>query len=796
MFRSNRRWVWRVVFSLLGLAMLGLVAIAMALRFWYIPHAAEYRDQIAALIAKAAGNPITIGAVNGAWEGARPTLEFKDIIVYDDAQRAALKLDRIYGVLSWWSLFYGSVEFYRLEVDHPTLAVRRDKAGKLFLAGIELPQGDNSGDTSLGDWLLEQDSLVVKNATLSWQDEAASGSTLVLTELALRLENRGAHHRFGLNARPPSDIASPVVVYGDVQGRKMSQWRHWRGEIVSELNDVDLATLRHFIPIPNELKQGSGGVKLTLTGDGNGHIGAVADLALKKVRAQFNPDVAELVVEQVTGKLGFKDLAPGFEVTTQNLVVQLNNDNKDWRPGDAKIVFHPASGKQPETGEITTKQIDLTGLLVVLQSVPLPADTHAKLSQFAPAGQLNNFTIGWTRNGSTLTGYRLKGAFRNMDLAPVGKIPGFSGLSGTVDGTQQGGHLSIKSQNTKFNAPAILAEVLPLDTLAAEARWQATNDGINLNVDNFIFENSDGSVSAKATYRSVAGTPGWIDLDGKIISGNARAVYRYVPIVVPVGVRDWLKNGLLAGKSESGSFKLKGNLYDFPYPNDDKGVFEFVAKVHDGSLLYAPGWPKIDGMTADIVFRGITMDIVGTSAQVFTSHAKHVHISIADLAHHDPVALIAAQAEGNIEDGLRFIAESGVRNIIGGVTDRFTGSGKSRLDLKVSLPIARRQETQVAGDWEFLSGQVNDKNNAIPPLTKITGHLLFSERGIEANKLKGEVLGGPAEALFTTSKDREITIRAKGRAKADGLYAIYKNPALKYFSGSGDWAGDINIHKG
>lgn len=796
MLRSNRRRIWRIVLSLLGLAALCLVAVALALRFWYIPHAAEYRDQISSLISKAAGSPITIGAVNGAWEGPRPTLEFKDIIVYDDAQRAALKLDRIYGVLSWWSLLVGSVEFYRLEVDHPTLALRRDKAGKLFLAGIELPPGDNTGDTSLGDWLLEQGNLVVNNATLSWQDAAIGDNILVLTELGFRLENRGAHHRFGLNGRPPSEIADPVVVYGDVQGRRVSQWQHWRGEIVSELSNVDLATLRHFIPIPTELKQGSGGVKLTLKGDGNGHIGAVAELALKNVRAQFNPDVAELAVAQVTGKLGFKDLAPGFEVTTRNLVVQLSNDKKNWRPGDAKIVFRPASGKQSETGEITTKQIDLTGLLVVLQSVPLPADTHAQLRKFAPAGQLNDFTLGWTRDASKLTGYRLKGAFRNLDIAPVGPLPGFSGLSGTVDGTQQGGQLSIKSQNTKFNAPTILAEVLPLDTLVAEARWQATNDGVNLNVDNFMFENGDGVISAKAVYRSVAGTPGWIDLDGKLIRGDARAVYRYVPIVVPLGVRDWLKHGLLAGKSESGSFKLKGNLFDFPFPNDEKGVFEFLAKAHDGSLRYAPNWPKIDNMTAAIAFRGITMDIVGTSAQVFGSHAKNVHISIADLAHHDPVAVISAQAEGNVEDGLRYIAESGVRDMIGGATDRLSGSGKSKLDLKLSLPIARLNETQVAGDWEFLLGQVIDKNNTIPPLNKISGHLLFSERGIETNKLKGELLGGPAEALFTTSKDRVITIRAKGRATADGVYAVYKNPAIKYFSGSGDWTGDINIHKG
>ena len=796
MLRPNRRRLWRIVFSLFGLLMVALIAVAAALRLWYIPHASEYRDQIAAVISKATGNPITIGAVQGAWEGSRPTLEFKDIIVYDDAQRAALKLDRIYGVLSWWSLLIGSIEFHRLEVDHPTLSIRREKSGKIFLAGIEIPQADSSGEASIGDWLLKQGTLLVNNGSLSWQDQTISDNVLVLTELGLRLENRGAHHRFGLNGRPPSEIASPVVVYGDVVGGKIAQWQHWRGEIVSELSNVDLATLRHFIPIPQELKQGLGGVRLVMKGNGNGHVEASADLALQNIRVQFNPEVPELVVAKVTGKLGLKDLAPGFEVTTQNLAVQLNEENKDWRPGDVKIVFHPANGNKSESTDITTKQIDLTGLLVVLQSVPLPADIHAKLRQFSPAGQLSNFTLGWTRAESKVTGYRLSGTFDKVNLAPAGNIPGFTGLSGTVDGTQQGGKLSINSRNATFKAPAFLVEVLPLDTLVAEARWQATKDGVNLNVDNFMFENGDGAISAKAIYQTVPGTLGFLDLDGKLLRGDARSVYRYVPTVVPIGVRDWLKNSLLAGKSESGSFKLKGNLYDFPFPNDDKGVFEFLAKAHDGSLRYAPNWPKVDDMNVDIAFRGITMDIVGTSAQVFGSRAKNVRIRIADLAHHDPVAIITAKAEGNVEDGLRYIAESGVRDMIGGATDRFTGSGKSKLDLQLTLPIARLHETQLSGDWEFLSGQVIDKLGAIPPLNKVTGHLQFSERGIEANKLKGDVLGGPAEAVFTTSKDRVISIKAKGRATAEGLYGAYQNAALKYFDGAGDWAGDIQVRKG
>ncbi len=796
MHSLSRRWVWRVLLSLFILALLGVIAVALALRFWYVPHASDYRDKIASLISNTAGTPITIQSVAGAWEGIRPTLEFKQVQVYDHNSRPALKLDRIYGVLSWWSLLYGSIEFYRLEIDQPTLAMRRDKSGKFFLAGIELPQGGPAEDTEAADWLLQQRSVVVNDATLSWQDAMVSDAVLKLTGLGFRLENRGSLHNFGLTARPPSEVASPIVVQGSVRGQTFSQLRNWSGDINTQLNNVDLNTLRHFLPIPQELRQGSGALKLVFSGDGKGRVGVSADLTLKDVRAQFNPNVAELALAEVTGKVGLRDLAPGFEVTTENLAVKWADTQQPWRPGDAKIVFHPATDKQPERGEITTKQVDSTGLLVVLQSIPLPEDTRTQLRKFAPAGQLQDFIVGWTRNNNGLSQYQLKGQFRDLALAPHDDIPGFSGLSGGINANQDGGGLILDSKAVTYRAPTMFVEPLVFDTLSAQARWKTTKDGVDVSVEKAAFANSDGAMSLAGRYRSIAGTPGWADVNGKLLRGDARGIWRYVPKIVPDKVREWMKVALIAGKSESGSFKLQGNLYDFPFADDKGGIFEVVADAHDGIVRPMPDWPKVEDIAVRLIFRGITMDIVGNNGRIFQSNIKQGRIRIADLAHHDPVVEIALQGDSSVQDGLRYIAESEVHNFIGGATDRFAGSGKSKLDLKLSIPLARLSETRVAGTWQFLNGLLTDKQKAIPDLTKINGPLLFSERGIASKLLQGEVLGGPGQATITTDKSNKITINAKGKATAAGVLKQYKNPAIQYFSGSGDWSGVIQVHNG
>ena len=792
----SRRWVWRVALALIILVLAGLLAVGVALRFWYVPHASEYRDKIAAVISNTAGTPISIEAVRGNWEGLRPALEFKSLTVFDHNNHAAVKLDRIYGVLSWWSLLYGSIEFFRIEIDRPTLALRRDQAGKFFLSGIELPQGDPTEDTGLADWLLKQRSVVIKNATLSWQDAKVNDEALILTEIGFRLENRGDHHNFGLAAKPPSEIADPIAISGNVRGATFAQLRNWSGEIETQLQNIDLATLRKFLPVPTELRRGSGGVKLIFSGDGRGHIGVTSDLNLKNVQAQFNVNVAPLELAEISGKIGVKHLAPGFEATSNDLTVKLSGRALSWRPGNAKIVFVAGDEKRPERAEISTKQIELTGLLAVLQSVPLPTGTHAQLRQFAPSGQLNDFFIGWTRTAAGLSEYQLKGQFQNLATAPHDKFPGFSGLSGSIDANQVGGGLALNSKALVVEAPALFVEELKFATLTSRATWKTTQDGVDIKIADFSFANEDGAISVTGLYKSVAGTPGWTDLKGQLLRGDARGVWRYVPRVVPDSVRNWLKASMLAGKSESGSFRLKGNLFDFPFADDKGGVFEVIADAHDGAVRYVPDWPRVEDISAKLIFRGITMDVIGYSGRVFQSKIKSARIRVADLAHHDPVVNLELRAESNVRDGLRFISESHVKEFINHASDRFDGSGVSNLDLVLTMPLARRHETRITGDWEFLNGKVTDKQEAVPDLDKISGHLLFSERGIDAKQLRGETLGGPAQAIFSTDKDHRLTINASGKATAQGVYAQYKSPAIKYFSGAGDWAGVIQIYRG
>ena len=64
------------------------------------------------------------------------------------------------------------------------------------------------------DRLLALHMLVVRNARVTWTDEARGAPQLALQGLQLRLENHGDRHRFGLSARSPGVRDGVVEIRG------------------------------------------------------------------------------------------------------------------------------------------------------------------------------------------------------------------------------------------------------------------------------------------------------------------------------------------------------------------------------------------------------------------------------------------------------------------------------------------------------------------------------------------------------------------------------------------------------
>ncbi|MDP2134301.1 MAG: TIGR02099 family protein, partial [Sulfuritalea sp.] len=237
--------------------------LLVTLRYAILPQIESYRGNVEHLISAAINRPVGIRSIEAGWSGLHPELKLAGFEIRDAEGRAALGFDLVEAELSWSSLWHLELRLARLELNAPSLLLRRDRDGRFFAAGLEItPQaGDEEG---FADWLLVQERVVIRNAGIAWHDELRNAAPLELTQLNFQLDNRGSRHRFGLTAAPPEHLAARIDIRGEFRGRDLDQFQAWKGDVYAELDYADLAGWRTWVDYPVALPQGSGALRLWL----------------------------------------------------------------------------------------------------------------------------------------------------------------------------------------------------------------------------------------------------------------------------------------------------------------------------------------------------------------------------------------------------------------------------------------------------------------------------------------------------------------------------------------------------
>src|SRR5512144_723009 len=133
-------------------------ALLLVIRLVVFPQVEARRDDIAQWMTKRIGQPVEIDGFDSGWDGWNPKLSVRGFRVRaKDASRSVLlELPRVDLLIAWTSLPLLDLRLKELVIDGPRLALRRDTAGKLHLAGIERDANDGADDSAVADWLMRQ----------------------------------------------------------------------------------------------------------------------------------------------------------------------------------------------------------------------------------------------------------------------------------------------------------------------------------------------------------------------------------------------------------------------------------------------------------------------------------------------------------------------------------------------------------------------------------------------------------------------------------------------------------------
>lgn len=806
---------FRLLLGGLVVAWLLFAAVVLVLRYQVLPDIARYRDQIEQLASRAVGLPVRIGGVSAGWAGLRPELFLDGVRLLDQEGREALSFRRVEAVLSWRSLAFRELRLHRLVAEGPTVRSERLADGRIFVAGFQVHPSPES-DSALADWVLHQDEIRVVGARVDWRDglrqpapEGGEAPLLRLDEVNLRLENSGRQHRFALQAVPPAALAGRVELRGELEGDSLRRLSDWRGRFYLAAPSLDFARWLPWFDLPVKLSQGRGGMRLWGRLDG-GPAEISADLALAGVRVQLGAageaetPLPELALAHFQGRLGWRRDGAKHEVTGQDLSLALSDGlalppsgfHLQWTPLD------PAQGGG-SSGLLALTEIDLGHLARLSTYLPLDRNSRQTLQDYAPEGELRNLKLLWRGNAERLQNFSLSVDFAALGMRPNGLLPGFENLSGHLVADEGKGQLEIDSSPLVLHFPAVFPQPrIPLDELKARVGWTTAGGLLDVRLQEASFAGPDAAGGGSGSYRLALNDqapgeyqlPGQLELKAQVTDADATAVWRYLPHLIAADVRDWVRDAVRGGRVRSANLVLRGPLAAFPFPNNQGGQFLVTAKVNDGRLHYAPGWPEIGGLETELRFEGAGASFAAQQAVTAGVKLGKVQAAIADFAAASPRLVIDGEAQGPVPGFLRFLDQSPLGEMLGRFYEDIRLDGEGKLRLGLDIPLDDPEAARVRGDFDLAAASAL-VDPLLPPVLGLAGRVSFTEKNAQANALAGQIFGRPLR-VDLRAEGNEVRVAAFGEATAEALQGQYPSPLLGALSGTLPWQAAVSVRDG
>ena len=409
------------------------------------------------------------------------------------------------------------------------------------------------------------------------------------------------------------------------------------------------------------------------------------------------PDLPELDLTELSGRIGWKQSDTGFEVTTSRLGLTTTGGPDAPAGGfPAALQRRPARARQRAASCRRTRSISRRSSALA-DHLPLGPEARKQLAEYSPKGSLHDVVVRWTGDWREPRQYSVRGRFQGLSLNRAGKIPGFTGVSGAVEANERGGTLSLQlAEGHRGHAARVPRRRSSSTRSSAQVSWARSGGETELRLNNISFSNPHlagtvfGSLphggrdarrhrsyrqpdAGRRALRRAATSRWW---SGKT---RARLARRRVPRG-PVERRDAAPQGQSRRIPVS---RRQGRRV----PGDGQGHRMARCRLRETAGRRSRTSPAISCSAAS-AWRC-------TRARApFSAHAsRNVHAEIPDLLQPEKVVLnVTGEAEGPTGDFLAFIEKSPVTGMIDHFTDGWQAQGTGKLALKLAIPLRRHRE--------------------------------------------------------------------------------------------------------
>ena len=790
-------------------------AAFLSLRYVILPNIDHYKPEVERLASHFISRPITINAIYADWSGLNPRLRLDNLIIYNQQGERALILPDVTATVSWWSALTAKLRLDQLEIRRPDLEVERDKDGKIFVGGMFIDLAKQDHGSGL-EWLLTQHQIVIRDGWVRWQDHLREAPDLTLSSVNFVLQNQWRTHRAALHATPPEELAAPIDVRAEFThpafAARISDMNQWVGELFIDWSKTNLDAWKPYVNWPYKLAGGTGALRSWLRFDHRVVVNVTADLDLENLSVQLDEGLDPLKLVAVSGRVSAGEVASGLKqkilsfgahghaITLSNF--SLRTDQGEVLPSTTAHHFYTASRDgRDEHHELQITELDLEALSRLAGHFPLSVHERQMLTDFAPRGQLHNFLANWDGSVPGSGKYRMSGKFEKLALRQQSAraatanspsrdaFPGFEGLSGEIDATQDGGIAKLNGKDVIFYVSDFLNNPsLSFDDLALDASWSLRErNRLTMKVANMQFTQAGLKGSLEASHSLplpfTRGKLGEVDMHLRIPTLELTSVGGFLPSGIPQSTRDWISRALVDGLAHDLQLSVKGELDKFPFHakrsgEKSSGMFKISARINDAKLNPAPFefgsdkrtplWPRIDDIKGSLMLDQTRIQVHADSARIAGVQVSAVEAVIPDYLSNHSVLDLSGNANGSLQSMLAIVNNTPISGWIDGITEEAKATGNARVALQMQLPLSDGLQSTVQGSIRFQGNEIQ-LWRSLPSLQNTSGELSFSDHGFQLNGVQGGFLGGSVLIAGGTQKDGTVLTRLDGSVSVDGI---------------------------
>jgi len=783
-----------------------VIALLVSSARLLLPYLDTFHQQIEATISDAVGATVEVTSIDAAWHGAGPQLKLIGVRVLSDDETELLHFESgSVGLNLLQSIRHRALQIGNLVVSGVELMITRDELGKIRVAGFaaDASQGGSDEDQALLRWLFSQPRMAIESSDVTWRDLKRGGRELHFSNVAFGLRNQGDRHQLDGAAELPIHLGRTLSFALDIEGDPQSE-QGWSAQGYIEGGELQLAQwLEGQLPVGVRVDDGQVETRLWLEWQDAVLQRAEGELSLQRlllmpiVVADEVDTREQMHIDLVAGNYAWQRTSDGWSLTIDDFLFE--HEKRVWPASQLSVAMSDwVDDARVIEARFDYARIDDLNALLAMSNV-IDDARRKQLSAFSPTGELRDGYLHLRQSaGEENQGrfqYLIASRFDGVGIHPVGKLPGGSSLDGRVRVANDGGYLALDSLNASVSIPRLFRGPLAVTSLEGDLYWQLTDDEWRIESHALKLKNSDAELSLGLALKKGESVP-QIALLAEFSAASVANISHYLPVgIMPGASVEWLDRAIVDGNVSAGQMIFYGPLdRRFPYEDSD-GLFDVRFNLTDGILDYAPGWPRLEEMEAEVIFAGSGMQINAVAARSLAAEVIQMSARIESFRARPALLEIDGKAQGHARDTLDFVRRSPLNERFGtfaaGVE---VTSGRSELDLSLKLPLAK-QPAKVDGVVHFEAADFYLADRAVD-IVDVNGDLHFSEKGIEIEQAQARLLGMDSVLRAKTlppAKGGDTIITAQGYAKAVDVRRLLSNPLLQQLDGKTAWQAQLTI---